>query len=345
VSTQVEQPPAPLGATTSAGAPEEVKARGYWELIWVRFRKDRLAIAGGCFIIFLFAAAFIGGPVAAHFLGHGPNTAFLQSINTTTLVPAGFWTWVNTSPFPGAPGHYPSALFVLGADGPDGRDLFLRLMYGAQTSLYVAVLATFGSVLLGIIAGTAAGYLRGWVDTLVSRLIEIVMVFPFLLFVIALRIVAGPQLNSITFGFLPPGVFTLALIFSVFGWFYPARIMRGVVFSLREKEFVEAARMTGASDWRIMRSHLLPHLVAPIVVYSSLIVATNIIAEAGLSFLGLGINLPTASWGNLLANAPDYITLDPWLMFWPGLCILLTTLAFNLLGDGLRDAFDPRSRL
>src|SRR5262249_46607685 len=197
----------------------------------------------------------------------------------------------------GAPGHYPSHLFVLGADGPDGRDLFLRLMYGAQTSLYVAVLATFGSVLLGIIAGLAAGDLRGGGDTLVSRLVGIRMGFPFVLFVIALRIVAGPQLNSITFGFLPPGVFTLALIFSVFGWFYPARIMRGVVFSLREKEFVEAARMTGASDWRIMRSHLLPHLVAPIVVYSSLIVATNIIAEAGLSFLGLGINLPTASWG------------------------------------------------
>jgi peptide/nickel transport system permease protein len=179
----------------------------------------------------------------------------------------------------------------------------------------------------------------------VSRLVEIVMVFPYLLFIIALRIVAGPSLNAVTFGFLAPGVFTLALIFTVFGWFYPARIMRGVVLSLREKEFIEAARMTGASDWRIMRSHLLPHLVAPIIVYSSLIVAQNIIAEAGLSFLGLGIEQPTASWGNLLSTAPQFYLTQPWLMVWPGACILLTTLAFNLLGDGLRDAFDPRARI
>jgi peptide/nickel transport system permease protein len=121
--------------------------------------------------------------------------------------------------------------------------------------------------------------------------------------------------------------------------------MRGVVLSLREKEFVEAARMTGASDWRIMRGHLLPHLIAPITVYASLIVATNIIAEAGLSFLGLGINQPTASWGNILAAAPDFYVVAPLLMVWPGLAILFTTLAFNLLGDGLRDAFDPRSSL
>ena len=135
------------------------------------------------------------------------------------------------------------------------------------------------------------------------------------------------------------------MILSVLGWFYPARIIRGVVLSLREKEFIEAARMTGAGDWRIMRSHLLPHLVAPIIVYSSLIVASTIIAEAGLSFLGLGIPLPTASWGNLLAAAPEFYLTQPWILVWPGLAILLTTLAFNLLGDGLRDAFDPRAAL
>ena len=115
------------------------------------------------------------------------------------------------------------------------------------------------------------------------------------------------------------------------------------MLSLREKEFVEAARMIGASDWRIIRSHLLPHLVAPIIVYSTLIVAADVLAEAGLSFLGIGIQVPTASWGNLLSTAPDYYLTQPWLMVWPGLMILLTTLAFNLLGDGLRDAFDPRT--
>jgi peptide/nickel transport system permease protein len=134
----------------------------------------------------------------------------------------------------------------------------------------------------------------------------------------------------------------LCIVITIFSWFYPARIVRAQVLSLREKEFVEAARMVGASDWRIIRSHLMPHLVAPIVVYSTLIVATNILLEAGLSFLGVGIPLPTASWGNLLATAPDFYQIQPWLLIWPGLAMLITVLAFNLLGDGLRDAVDPR---
>jgi len=168
------------------------------------------------------------------------------------------------------------------------------------------------------------------------------MAFPALLFNIAISATMGEQLNGVTFGFLAPGVFTLILVFAAFGWYYPARLVRGLVLSLREKEFVEAARMTGASDWRIVRSHLLPHLVGPVIVYSTLIVAGLIIGEAGLSFLGLGIQEPTSSWGNILARAPEYYLTVPSLMIWPGLAILLATLAFNLLGDGLRDAFDPR---
>jgi peptide/nickel transport system permease protein len=135
------------------------------------------------------------------------------------------------------------------------------------------------------------------------------------------------------------------LVFTIFGWFYPARIIRAKVLSLREKEFVEAALMTGASDARIIRSHLLPHLVAPIIVYSTLVVAGYVLGEAALSFLGVGIRPPTSSWGNLLADAQNYYLNVPWLMVWPGVVVVLTTLAFNLLGDGLRDAFDPRSRL
>jgi len=331
-------------------AEPEVKARGYWELVWIRFKRDKIAIASLGFIVFLLITAWGLAPLFASILGHGPNDIFANGVNQSTLIPVGPWTHINTAPYPGAvpaPGqHYGSALLVLGGDSQLGRDLFLRLLYGAQTSLEVALLATFGSVALGLVMGLLAGYFRGWVDTVISRLIEMVMVFPFLLFIIALRVVAGQQLNSITFGgALARGVFTLAFIFTLFGWFYPARIIRGVVLSLREKEFVEAARMTGASDFRIMRSHLLPHLVAPLIVYSTLIVAQNIIAEAGLSFLGLGIEQPTASWGNLLAAAPEFYTTQPWLMVWPGLAILLTTLAFNLLGDGLRDAFDPRARI
>jgi ABC-type dipeptide/oligopeptide/nickel transport system permease subunit len=311
----------PLETAPLEGEARAVKARGYWELVWSRFKRDRLALASIGFIIFLFFGAFV-------------------------LAPVGPWTHISTAPYVGASGNFHQTLLPLGADGALGRDLFLRLLYGAQTSLEVALLATTASVGLGVLMGLTAGYFRGWVDTVVSRMIEIVMVFPFLLFIIALRVVAGDTLNKVTFGgLLAPGVFTLALILAIFGWFYPARIIRGVVLSLREKEFVEAARMTGASDLRIMRSHLLPHLVAPIIVYSTLIIATNIIAEAGLSFLGLGIAQPTASWGNLLAGAPDYYLTQPWLMVWPGLAILFTTFAFNLLGDGLRDAFDPRARI
>jgi peptide/nickel transport system permease protein len=331
----------PLGAAVQGPV---VKARGYWELIWIRFKRDRVAVASIVFIVLLLLAAFAGGPIAAHLLGHGPDEIFANGVDSS-LTPVGPYTHISTAPYPGASGHFKNTLFILGADGSLGRDLFLRLLYGAQASLEVAGLATAGSVTLGVIMGLLAGYFRGWVDTVVSRMVEIVMVFPALLFIIAVRIVAGPQLNSITFGFLAHGVFTLVLIFSVVGWFYPARIIRGVVLSLREKEFVEAARMTGASDLRIMRSHLLPHLVAPIIVYSTLIIASNIIAEAGLSFLGLGIEAPTATWGTILSAAPTYYLTQPWLMVWPGLAILLTTLAFNLLGDGLRDAFDPRARV
>jgi ABC-type dipeptide/oligopeptide/nickel transport system permease subunit len=330
-----------------AAAPEEaaIKARGYWEAVWIRFRRDRLAVISLGFVIFLFLGAFAGGPIAAHLLGHGPNTINLSAVTFPSDVPVGPWSHVSLAPYPGAKGHYGSTLYILGGADQTGTDMFLRLLYGAQTSLEVGVLSTFFSVGLGVIMGLLAGYFRGWVDTVISRLIEIVMVFPVLLFIIGIDIVAGPQLNNITFGVLQKGVFTLVLIFSIFGWFYPARIMRGVILSLREKEFVEAARMTGASDFRIMRSHLLPHLVAPIIVYSSILVAANILGEAGLSFIGLGIVPPTASWGNLLAQAPNYVQTDVWILLLPGIAILLTTIAFNLLGDGLRDAFDPRSRI
>ncbi|RDI75382.1 ABC-type dipeptide/oligopeptide/nickel transport system permease component [Gaiella occulta] len=335
------------GSIVADGLPAaavEIRARGYWEQVWRRFRQDRVAIAGGVFIVALVVAAFVGGPIAARVLGHGPNEIFANGLDVTTEQPVGPFTTISTAPFPTAPGTkgFADTFLVLGADGQLGRDMFLRILYGAQTSLEVAVLATLLSVSLGVFLGLLAGYFRGAVDTVISRLTEIAMAFPVLLFIIAVAATVGERLNKITFGFLAPGVFTLTVIFALFGWFYPARIIRGQVLSLREKEFIEAARMTGAGDWRIMRSHLLPHLVAPIIVYSTLIVASNIVAEAGLSFLGLGIQAPTASWGNLLSAGPTYYLTQPWLMVWPGLMILLTTLAFNLLGDGLRDAFDPR---
>jgi peptide/nickel transport system permease protein len=317
---------------------EPVKARSYWEQVWIRFKRDRVAMASGIFIILLVLTAIIGGPIAAALLGHGPNDLFGAGVNND-LLPVGPWTHVATPDDPTK-----TTLFILGASDTLGRDEFLRILYGARVSLEVAVLSTTGVMLIGVIMGTVAGYFRGWIDTIISRIIEVTMAFPALLFIIALAATVGDRLNNITIhGFFGKGVVTLVLVFTIFGWFYPARIVRSSVLSLREKEFVEAARMVGSSDWRIMKSHILPHLVAPIVVVSTLIVAGYVLAEAGLSFLGLGVKLPTASWGVLLADAPNFYTSQPWLMVWPGLAVLLTTLAFNLLGDGLRDSFDPRA--
>ena len=320
-----------------------VRARGYWEGVILRFRRDKFALAGGIYIIFVALVGFVGAPIAAHFLGHGPNDLFPGGLDAKSVLPVGPWTDVSNQPYPGATGHFEHTIFILGADGQLGRDEFLRLLYGTQTSLEVAVGATLLAMTVGVLMGSLAGFYSGVTDTIISRLTEIVMAFPVLLFVIALASTAGPRLNGITLGFLAPGALTLIVVLALFGWFYPARIVRAQVLSLREKEFVEAARMIGTNDWRIIRSHILPHLVAPIIVYSTLVVAQNILAEAGLSFLGLGIQQPTSSWGNLLATAPEYYLTQPWLMVWPGVAVLLATLAFNLLGDGLRDAFDPRS--
>jgi peptide/nickel transport system permease protein len=316
----------------------EVKARGYWEQVWRRLKKDKIAIAGGITVIVLILVAFIGAPIARALLGHGPNDLFFTALNAQGQ-PVGPLAHVDDPLHPGQ-----QAFLILGADSTLGRDEFLRLLYGAQVTFEVAILSTIGSISIGVLLGAIAGYFRGAADTVISRVTEITMAFPLLLFIIALASTVGDSLDNITFGGLfGRGVFTLFLIFTLFGWFYPARIIRAVVLSLREKEFVEAARMVGSSDARIIRSHILPHLVAPIIVYSTLVVASFILAEAGLSYLGLGIKLPTASWGNLLEQASDYYTTQPWLMVWPGLAVLITTLAFNLLGDGLRDAFDPRS--
>ena len=326
--------PAGPGGLPHGEAFKDVVARSYWNLVWRRLRRDKAALISLGFIILLVLGAFAGAPIAANLLGHGPN---VPHFGLATFTPVGPWTRV-----PGAGGG--TELLILGGDDATlQRDEFLRLLYGAQASLEVAIGAMVLSMALGVFLGAVAGYFGGWIDSIISRLTDVVMAFPYLLFVIALASTVGSHLDNITFGFLGSGVVTLVLVIGLFGWFYPARIVRAQVLSLREKEFIEAARMVGASDARIIRSHLLPHLVAPTIVYGSVIVAQYILAEAGLSFLGLGIKLPTASWGNLLQSGATYYLNQPLLMLWPGLIVLLTTLAFNLLGDGLRDAFDPRA--
>ena len=323
------------------GATAPVRARGYWEGIWLRLRKDKLALTGAVFIVLLFLIAFAGAPITAHFLGHGPNEPFFANggVDAATLQPAkpGAHVQVVTPS-----GTTEKQLLILGGDSTLGRDEFLRVLYGAQVSLEVGVGATVLSITLGLLFGSLAGFLGGWADSSISRLIEITMCLPFLLVVIALAAVVGTRLDTITFGFLGEGVVTLVIVFGLFTFFYPARVFRGIALSLREKEFVEAARMVGAGEWRIIRSHIMPHLVGPIIVLSTLSVASFILFEAGLSFLGLGIKLPTASWGSLLSDAQPFLTTRPELIIWPAIALILTTLAFNLLGDGLRDAFDPR---
>jgi len=333
-----EQLPAGAGAVAvpdvEADALGEVKARGYWEQVWRRFKRDKAAMASGVFIILLVLVATVGAPIAANMLGHGPNELIRDGVRD--FKPVGPLTKVTTN-------TGDKTIFILGAADTLGRDEFLRILYGARVSLIVAMIATTLGVGLGVLLGVIAGYYGGWADTIVSRLTEIVMAFPFLLFAVALAATVGERLNNITLGgLLEPGIISVTIVLSVFSWFYPARIMRAQVLLLREKEFVEAARMMGASNARIMRSHLLPHLAGPIIVYSTLIIATNILGEASLSYLGLGVEPPTASWGALLETASHFYLTQPWLMVWPGLAILLATLAFNLLGDGLRDAFDPR---
>src|SRR5918992_6298197 len=288
--------PTELGQTTEIGELEEIKARGYWDQVWRRFKRDKVAIGSIFFLILLVLVSYPGAWIAAKIIGHGPNDIFVDGIDLSGL--------------PVGPGSYVTdfetgerQILLLGADSTLGRDEFLRLLYGGRVSIEVAVLSTIFVMMIGIPLGAIAGYYRGLIDTGISRLIEITMAFPALLFAIALASTAGTRLNQITFGgVLGEGVVTLVIVFTIFGWFFPARIIRASVLSLREKEFVEAALMTGAGDMRIIRSHLMPHLIAPIIVYSTLIVAAYILGEAALSFLGVGIQLPTASWGNLLSG-------------------------------------------
>ena len=264
---------------------DAIEARGYWAGVWLRLRRDRLALAGGFFIVLLFLVAFAGAPIAAGLLGHGPNEPFLVTGGLDAeQLPAGPWTTVGKLT---EDGTIEEQLFVLGSDSTLARDEFLRILYGAQVSLEVGVGATVLSLFLGTLLGAIAGFFRGWADTAISRMVDLTMAFPYLLFVITL---AGTRdrLNDVRSG-SSEGVVTLVLVFGLLGWFYSARVMRSVALSIREQEFVESARMVGASNWRIVRSHVFPHLVGPLIVLATLNVAAFILAEAGLSFLGLGI--------------------------------------------------------
>ena len=316
---------APTPLTSDIGArPEVVRGRSHWELFWSRFVRDRVAIAG-LVLVLEFVALALFAPLIAKLVGHTPNELFGNMLTGLGL-PKG-----------------PDPHFWFGADQA-GRDVFVRAIYGARSSLTVSVVGTGVATVIGVVIGTIAGYYGGWLDTLMSRFIDVLLSLPLLLFAIGLASVCSVSTKGCLGGTLQPGLTLVTAIIALFTWPYIARIVRGQVISLKEREFVEAARAMGASDRRIMFSELLPNLVGPIIVYATLTLPGNILFEASLSYLGVGLPQSTPSWGRMLSDATSgsLFTYAWWMMVYPGAFLLLATLAFNLVGDGLRDALSPR---
>jgi ABC-type dipeptide/oligopeptide/nickel transport system permease subunit len=233
----------------------------------------------------------------------------------------------------------------MGVDPQYGRDMLSRVLVGSEYSLLIAFTATILSVFIGVVMGVVAGYFGGWVDTVINWLMNVFLAFPLLLFAIALTGVV--QGTNSAFGLSGDALHITVLVFVIgfFNWPYIGRIIRGQTLSLREREFVDAARSLGARGFYVLWHELLPNLVGPILVYATLLIPTNILFEAALDFLGVGLKLPTPSWGAMLADAVtnQYYSIDPEYILVPGLAIFISVMAFNLLGDGLRDALDPRS--
>ena len=341
---------------------DEPRAMSPSRLAWRRLRRDKAALISGGFLVVLLLAVLPGVAIFSRAVGHGPNDLFPYAVDVS-LKPTGPWSWVpDTSSVPSIdentftqtppPAGTGKALLVLGADSSLGRDELQRLLYGGRVSLTVAIGATLLALLIGVTLGTVAAFFGGWVDSVVSRFTDLVMAFPVLLLAIVLGSTFSKTLDDVTLGgALNQGVLSLILLIGLFTWFYPARIVRSLILSLRAREFVEAAEMVGSSDGKIMRTHLFPHVIPALTVWATLAVATNIMLEAGITFLGVGIKLPTSSWGTMLAatwgtvlspNTYNPSAFSPWLTLIPSLAIFLTVLALTLFGEGLREAFDPR---
>ncbi len=261
-------------------------------------------------VLILLALAAILAPLLAP---HDPLTTYPDGLA------------LNGAPLP------PNHEFPLGTD-PNGRDVLSRLLYGARVSLVIGIVANGLATILGVLVGLLAGYFGGWVETVLMRITDIVMSFPILLFCIALIAITGPSARNV--------VIVIAIIY----WTALARIVRGLVMGLKNREFITAARTIGMSHGRVVFRQVLPHLVPAIIVYATLGVATSILIEASLSFLGIGVPIPAPSWGQMIDQGRQYFQLAPWLLFFPGFCLLVTVLAFNLAGDWLRDLLDPHAQ-
>jgi len=277
-----------------------------WADVWYRLRHNKMAMVGLVIIILLVLAA-IFAPLLAPY---DPNDQ--MEIRT-----------------PGGVKQPPTWKHWLGTDGL-GRDILSRLIYGSRVSVEVGIVAVLISLVIGLFFGALAGYFGGWGDSVIMRTADIFFAFPTVLGAIAIMTVLGP------------GLINVFIAIGVLGWATIARIFRGSILSVKENEYVEAARAMGASNTRIIWKHIMPNAIQPIIVYATMGVGGAILAEAWLAFLGLGQQLPTPSWGNMLAEYLPFYTTDPWMMFIPGIAIVVSVLAFILLGDGLRDALDPR---
>jgi ABC-type dipeptide/oligopeptide/nickel transport system permease subunit len=300
----------------------EIAARSPLQLFWRRLRRDRVAMASLAVIVVVIAIAIAAPLVIKAFGLPGPN---VENLNLTDAF--------------GSP-LGPSSAHPFGVDQL-GEDVMSRTIYGTRVALEVGIIGTGIATVIGVVVGTLAGFYRGWIDTLLSRLIDVVLSIPILL--LGLGIGAACAVRGCISGVVQPGLGVIIFLISLATWPYTARIVRGLVLSLREREFVDASRALGASDARIMLREILPNLAAPIIVYASLQIPTNILLEAALSFLGVGIRPPTASWGAMIAQATPIFNTAWWYLTFPGIALLVTVLAFNLLGDGLRDALNPRT--
>jgi peptide/nickel transport system permease protein len=301
---------------------QAVAARSPLQLFWRRFRRDKVAMVALGFIVLLVLAAIFAKPITKILGAPAPSVQETSSLDDFGL-PTG-----------------PSSDHLFGVD-TIGRDVFSRVLYGAQVSLTVALVGTGLSVLFGTILGLMAGFYRGWADTFIARSLDVMLAFPVLLFGLGVATACSGE-NGCLGGLIQPGLSVVIAIIVLANTPYVARIIRGQVLSLREKEFVEASRSLGASNRRIMFRDILPNLVAPIIVYSSLFIPANILLEAALSFLGVGVQPPRPSWGAMLSDAVSIFSDAWWFMFFPGMALLLTVLAFNLVGDGLQDALNPK---
>jgi peptide/nickel transport system permease protein len=319
--------------TPGASANKAIKSRSLRSLAWSRLKQDKLALAGGVVVVLLILTAILAAPIC-HLLGIDPISFNSKLINGDTSLPLGDRGGISWD-------------HLLGIEPTNGRDILARILYGAQVSLFIAIVSTVVSMVFGVGFGIIAGYRGGWIDTVISRIMDILLAFPVLLFSIALlAIFQGIDNIKVVFFHLGGTALRLSLLITIigfFGWAYIGRVIRGQVISLREKEFVDASRSLGARDTRILVRELLPNLAAPMLVYATLTIPTNILYEAALSYLGVGMQPPTSSWGQMLSEAVTTFQVDPEYMLVPGVAIFITVLAFNLFGDGLRDALDPKS--